>query len=596
MEFSVIYIITVIALFIGTILLKKNEKKIEIVKCIVFTSGLFLAYNTFICYVLNLINVQITLLNLSIVNIVLFIGIISVVIRKKQIQKYYLKKTNIVAFIVFIILASLIVNINFNGLNKIRYISFDARQHYMVGREFSENTQLTNKAQNNNSFNKSFMPGAYTNIGILFKALQPFVGTVRLYKAFIIFDTFIFILTGIVFFFLLDKYINNVIGKIIAIVFSLIYAYGYPLNSWISGFQYLSLGILYIEIILYLFEEKEGKIDNGIKLSIMFLLNLGLILSYSLFCPYIYLAEFIIIIYNAIKNNNGEKNKKIIINAIATIIITLVIPGIIGTAYIIMQTEDKLISSIAIDGWIYKNLWSNFVLLIPFTIYNLYKELKTKKIFSFKNVTLLLLVLFMIALFVGTKVEIISEYYFYKNYFILWILLFMNFIQGLLIFLKEELEKKIPILYCTLYLVIFIAMVINQKTYCIETNSDSFRRVMEIYTFNTTMMKSDDAFLWKDELDFIFKIEKHIDWKKDNYLIISDPSQQNWIQGLTGYSEPFYNDGKGKIAKIKNKEYKYIAIFKNTNLYEMSKDILDMTEYSLIEENEIGKIYIKKGE
>ena len=285
----IIYTISIIILFILTILIKKSDKKLEIIKAVTINFVLILTYNTFVCYILNLINIPITLVILSVINFVISIPLIINIIKTKKIQRYTISKTNIVVVILLIIVTSIIMNINFGNLTKIRYVSMDSREHYKAGREFSEITNLFKENGPNITTHSGFMPGAYTNVGIIFKILNPYIGTVELYKAYIIFEAFVYLLIGIVFYMLLEKYCKNINTKIIAIIFGIIYVLGYPLNAWISGFHYLMLGILYVQTTLYIIKERED-INFDSALITTFLLNFGLILSYSLFCPFVYFA------------------------------------------------------------------------------------------------------------------------------------------------------------------------------------------------------------------------------------------------------------------------------------------------------------------
>ncbi len=196
---TIIYTISAIILFTLTILLKKSEEKLEMIKSITLTLVLTLAYNTFSCYILNLVNIPITLTSLAIINFVIAIMITIKIIKNKEIQKYTISKTNTAILIIFVVVATIIMNTNFGNLTKIRYISMDSREHYKAGREFSEITDLFKKQSPNTTTGSTFMPGAYTNVGIIFKILNPHIGTVELYKAYIIFEAFVYILVGIMF-------------------------------------------------------------------------------------------------------------------------------------------------------------------------------------------------------------------------------------------------------------------------------------------------------------------------------------------------------------------------------------------------------------
>ncbi len=585
----IIYIISTLALFTLTILLKKTEKKLEIIKSITITLVLMLSYNTLVCYILNLVNIPITLACLSIINIIISIILGIKIIKSKNIQKYTINKINIIVVLLFISIVTIVMNINFGNLTKIRYISMDAREHYKAAREFSENESLSNKAVTNNTTTGQLMPGAYTNVGIIFKVLQPYVGTINLYKAFIIFEAFIYLLVGLMFYILLEKYCNTINKKIIAITFSVLYILGYPLSAWISGFHYLILGILYIQTIIYTIMEKP-KIEFDYELLMLFLLNLGLILSYSLFCPFVYLAEFIYYIQKYKK----EKSK---IKLFLSILVTLILPGIIGVTYLIIPSIGKVGGFIALEGWVYKNLWSNFILFIPFTIYYIYKNIKQKKL-TFDNIILITLLTYMTILFIGTKVEKCSEYYFYKNYFILWLMLIYTSTQGMLQILNEKKAKHIANIYTVVYLVILVTQVCNYSKYVMVKADDNLNEIMEIYKFNKTMICAKNAeFITKEEIQLYKETEKIIKdkWKEQKeILFVTDPTQERWIQSLTGYINILFDNVEYAIQNLQQENYKYIVTFENKETYKGLEKYINKENMEKIYEIESGKIYERK--
>ena len=586
---SFIYIISSLLLFIVAILVKKSEEKLEITKTITIILTLTLAYNTLCAYMLNLVNIPITLLNLSIINVIFSICISIKIIKDKKIQKYAISKTNVIVIIILIIVVGIITNINFEGVSRIRYVSMDAREHYKAAREFSENTALSNKQVENNTVNGTFMPMAYVNDGIIFKIFEPYIGTVGLYKVYILLEAFIYLLTGIMFYILIEKYVNKTNGKIIAIIFSIIYILGYPLNAWISGFHYLIIGILFVEAIIYIVSQ-IGKL--GYELIIMFLLNFGLILSYSLFCPFVYLAEFIYFIY---KYKKGEDKIKLFL----FVLIALILPGMIGVAYLILPPLGNVTQGITLEGWLYKNLWSNFILFVPFSVYAIYKSIKNKE-FTFDNILYILLVIYMFVLFVGTKLGKCSQYYFGKNYFILWIMLIYLSIKGMSEFLKEKSGKYIVNICTIIYLIIFGLSIYYQDTYVRQEANDSFKATMEIFTFNNTMIHAKNAaFVTNEELQLFKETEKVIKekWREeDKILFVTDPTQERWLQSLTGYKNILFDNKDYAIKNLKEENYKYIVTFENRNTYQNVKEYINEENMKIVYENSIGKIYEKKEE
>ena len=75
---NIIYILTIVILFILFILKFKKEERQNIVKWLTIDTILLMCYNIVICVILSFINIKSTLFNLSVVNILfaLFLGIL----------------------------------------------------------------------------------------------------------------------------------------------------------------------------------------------------------------------------------------------------------------------------------------------------------------------------------------------------------------------------------------------------------------------------------------------------------------------------------------------------------------------------------------
>ena len=73
-------------------LIKKSENKLNFIGTLVVTIVGFLCYQVIIAYFLDLVRIPITLITYAILNNVIFIVLISIVFKQKQIQKYEIKK------------------------------------------------------------------------------------------------------------------------------------------------------------------------------------------------------------------------------------------------------------------------------------------------------------------------------------------------------------------------------------------------------------------------------------------------------------------------------------------------------------------------
>ena len=590
---SIIYTVSIIALFVLTLLIKKKEDKIDAIKAITFNLILILAYNSLICYVLNLINIPITLISLSVINLLMIVCTTVKLIVDKKIQKYKLEGTSLIFTGVLIFTVFIIFKFYIQNINQVVYLTGDSQSHYIVAREFSENTQLTNKAKTNCSIGPTFMILAYTNEGIIFKVLQPYIGTLALFSVYTVFESILYAMTGLIFYFLAQKYCNkNIYTKILLMVFSILYVIGYPLSAWTSGFHYLIVGIMFVTAIVYAIDNiiNDNEINFKYKVLVMFLLNFGIIFSYCLFCPFVYLAEFIYFIYKYWKN---EKIKLLIL-----ILLTLVIPGIMGVIYLICPNTTVMTSGIAMEGYVYKNYWSNFILFIPFSIYCIYYCVKNKKI-NFENIILICLLCFIVILFVGTKMGKCSEYYFFKNYFPLWTLIIYTAVKGIIEFGKDgKIEKILSYVFISIYMLIFtISMIYIYTPQSFETH-DNLKNTMEIYTLNKAMIMYMNPIVSNSEMELYEQMENSLEDNrkqnsKDEVIFITDRVQEVWINCLMGYTNGIMKDEKQCIENMKNNAYKYVIVINDTEAKEKYQRYLDMDKLNLVYENEKGKIYSK---
>ena len=127
--------------------------------------------------------------------------------------------------------------IDFGFPLNIKYIMTDASVHYISAREFYENESLLLKVENIDTAN-AMMPGAYSNIGILFKVFAPFIGEMNLYNVFIGFDIFVLFLSGMLFFVTIKKYAKNKVTYVLAGIISIIFFLVLPFNYMLFVYFY----------------------------------------------------------------------------------------------------------------------------------------------------------------------------------------------------------------------------------------------------------------------------------------------------------------------------------------------------------------------
>lgn len=367
---SILNILSTIYVLVTFFLIKKSNQKINFLKFFTISIVTLLCYNMVVCLLFSVIKIPITLQALFVINILIATIQLIFIIKRKQIQKYSFRKMDAVAIIIILLTVLILAYFNFGKELDIKYIMTDASTHFMVAKDFYKSDTLLNYVEKFN-ISKGFMIGAYTNTGILFKVFAPFIGETNLYKIFILFDIFTFFLVGISIFNAIEKNIKTKLNFTITILMIMLFMCGYPYNSLIYGYVYLQLGILIITNIINVLQYYVENFDKKMLYYLLLLLNFGLFFSYCIFIPIVYTVEFVYIFY---KNYKADK-KIITLKNLAVIGIIFIIPIVCGLYYIIIpniisinNNPEKNKAYIFIEGYIYRNCWSNFILLLPIAV------------------------------------------------------------------------------------------------------------------------------------------------------------------------------------------------------------------------------------
>ena len=617
---SIIYLLSVSILLAAFILVKKSEKTIDIISFICISIVTLFCYNTFVCYILTFFLIPNTLLILSIINIIISFVFIVLMIIKKETQKFSFKKIDIIYIIMIVICVLIVSYINFGIPFNINYETGDSATHYLASTMFARSNFLLGAKQEYDPVHgtlNTLRPAAYVNSGILMKCFCIDMNLFECYNIFVFFEIFILFLIGISIYSAMKSFAKNKEHLFFAFILSLICMLGYPLNSLIFGFEYLTLGLLIICTIIDLINYYNTEsMDIKFFIPIMALVNFGLFLSYYMLVVFAYPAQWI---YFCI--NNYNKTKKIITKKLITILgVTLLIPFALGYIYSIAPNIytifiDKTIdidriddvsisllnSGFKTDGYIYINLYSNMVLLLPLPIYLFISDIKNKN--TENNVFSHLLIIFSIAfialLLIGNNMGKVSMYYLSKIYFALWIiLLYCNY--KTLILLSQN-GNYLPRLFLTLYVLLMIICTLCSNVnvgYRLNNPYENVLAVMDIFGANKDLLLNKQEELNQEELEILKYVKYNID-NNSQIEIISDENTYYWqyalLQHLNKEDEEIkYNGQKKLIYKhqfLENKlnEMDYIVCFYKSEKYNKLKDkLLKNTE--IIYENEAGAI------
>lgn len=593
---NILYVITILAIYTVLMLIHKTEKKQNIIMWITISTILILCYNVLICTLFSFLGILCTLLNLSITNIIIILVLSIFGVKKKKVQKYYVKISDIVFSILLLVIVIFIAYEQYGFPFNIKYDSTDSASHYFFAEQFYKNAQLLNIGETEDQFGMYLpqyrLPAAYVNEGIIFKI---FDGIISKTDLFIIFDLCILYMSAILFYYSLKKYVKDSKKlNVIAIVFTLIYMLGYQLNSVITGFVYLTLGLdIVLTLMLVLSNYEKEEISNIIIIPILTLLSFGVFFSYAYFVPIVYVA----IIANKVVKSIQRKEEMTSLENIIKLIIVIAIPLIIGLIYFlllpVMNKRASEIETIGKDGGIYRNYITNVLVFIPIIVTGLILKIKNKnKEIDFGTVLFSTSILFLIILLVGRTFRLVSNYYYFKVYFIIWPLVIYNAFIALtnILVWKNKPLRIVTYSYISIYIVALVVASILNKNIGIN----------DIFYHNLRSINEYEYTFYREEIDFLEKSSKTIE-VKDLYVStqIKDIGHK-WMYAIC--KNPFiYADysfrNEGTIERwLKLTDRKYYAALCRIYDQFIDKEEIDANsdKYNIIYEDEYGFVLERK--
>ena len=610
---GIVYIISLISLMASFILIKKTQKKLNILSFIAITIGLMFCYNTLVCYILTFFTIPITLLGLSIINFIITIILLFFIIRKKQIQSYEIKKIDLLYISLLGIAVLIVAYLNFGFPFNIKYETGDPSVHYLTAEMFAESDSLLitqdDEVYGDFSTRKTV---SYVNTGLLMKCFDGIIDSYYNYYIFIIFGIFVLFMTAWATFTTISSFAIDEKTRFLAFVVSLIYIMGYPLNSFLFGFEYLSMGIFLICLIfdmVYYFKNNELK--TGYIVLMFLLLNFGLFSAYYMFVPFVYSALWIYFCMHSYEKDKTIFSKKNILLLVST----LLVPFFLGFIYhIAPQIYGVIINSnlnpdtmfnfsshlidkgLSVYGYIYVNLYSNLILLLPIPIYLIIKKWKENK---FAIMNMIFCIGFIEILLFGFLIDKVSIYYLSKNYFALWFILFYLNYKGLVEIYKKN--KKLPFAFTSFYVILIILNLLFVYTPLENRELNENERpttVVEVFGANKTIIKNKATDLYDGELEILKYFKDNISYE-NKVEVVGDMEQGYWAYTLTRYvnNKDDKITGRGQygltmkmVRTLKDiDDADYIIYFNRTSLYKALQQRIHKLG-NVIFENEYGGI------
>lgn len=580
---------------------KKNEKKVNGVSYFVFSILLVWCYEAVAAGVLNLVHIPINLITVSICDIIGIVALfIAYVKRGKEKQKYYWDYKDFIAAAVVLIVALSIAYSRYGGWFEVfRFKSGDGANHLVM----AESVVRTEKIDS--MYFQKFRDAIALNF------FAPFLGIVNYYKIFLASQTFLLALSGITFWALIEEELKTLSYKVIGLVITIIYMLGYPLNNMLYGFTYWGTSILLITFLLYVFREyKKNNISFGKLMLIAFLINTSLCICYVYFAPVAFGAQFLYIWYEkkiCVKEKIWYTAFPLFISGVFCIIYVcfgLFTPVSSSKSETIENQKDSyenvteiqvvegdnqelenpvesengetektentrgVASRLSMPGVSYYDLYSNFVLLVPFIFLYLWNALGKRK-FDEYILAFILTVVYIELQFILYYMGYISLYYYNKNYNLLWLLCFAIMVR--VISNTEKSQNQFLVAYGLTCAVLFAGTLIHideklqeRDLYmCLEDRAGAYFNListnLDVVTdrYNEIKMSPGEQELCNIAAELTqsgYSVAWVAEWPRfDDFYAITN-QKSNWKYDL-----------EEEYSKVENKTVDYALVSRNKN-------------------------------
>ena len=195
-------------------------------------------YHVFIAAVINVIHIPVNLVTFGIFDLVAAVYFWLPVYKKKETQKYIYGIVDVVFLILVVVAVAWFARNRYYGFHlSINYKTVDPAPRFREAMDFV----------NDQSISRMFY--AQVVNGTMIELLAPFERVDYYYRFYVLSDVVQLLMSGVMFFGVIRKYIKGKFLAAAGVIASLIFLLGYPLNSTIYGFTYLGMSLTLVAML-----------------------------------------------------------------------------------------------------------------------------------------------------------------------------------------------------------------------------------------------------------------------------------------------------------------------------------------------------------
>lgn len=524
----------------------------------------------------KLIGISIGLASLGIAYFIMGTALWGIIAFQKKVQRVKIIGWDVYTVLVIALWFSFIfIKVFSPSINNV-YSNGDPAEHF----QFALNVMDTGKT--------SAMYFAEVYNAMFMELLSPFMLRLSLYKAFILADSFANLINVLMFYCLIATFIKSKFAKVIVPFLSCLYFLGWPFFSYaIGGYVYFGWGVTLFSYVVYLLAklyESEDRQNRIIFLGLVLVGSFSLLVCYLLFVVSLAGVVSLSLLLTARKNGFLVSTRQILRIGVILLLAAIGIFSFCFWGYFRGNLTNAL-TYIQIDGGIAKELYQDFTFLIPGVIYMGWKCIRNKVV-NVINVILVsagVIMAFVCLTFIMCLCGLMSPYYYYKSYYLLW---FLTWIINAA-FIEYLFEKdKVMLFSCGGALLLAIVITLS--------GIDSKLAEKGIVVDEVSNRLYPSPFPIWDRMEIFIGQKKHLE---DN-VALTDVSQyinesipeteevpiivelywaEKWYYSFTGNSGIYITSDEEYVDAIldyKDAGYKYFVLYQNTQRYRDNKELL----------------------
>jgi hypothetical protein len=320
---------------------------------------------------------------------------------------------------------------------------------------------------------------------------------------------------------------------------------GFIFSMMIMGFVSQLYGLFFLLLFFDIYDEHKSTYLDFFILSLIFS---AILITYLYWAP-------VAIIFIALKNitildlSNIKKN----IPTLKNILLLIVSTSVIALPYLLSLWSSNVAGTASSDGLTYKTFLINFIIILPFIVFGIYRIIKNRLFKSSIPLLLLSSISYFVILYILFLFNKVSAYTAAKVIYIIGPVLFFIGVAGFDSFIhtysiKNKFINKLINITIVFVVIFFISspFIIKNDGYSIDT-TPSFNQInffttngdpFDIFILNgqlTTNPSAHNYNVTKSQLEFMHEIQKFIPERyKDNKITtIADPVSGLWLYSIS---------------------------------------------------------------